>query len=368
MNPQKKPTKPDIAASSAYTLIANTVLKELHSNALKLLKNELSAKSDLKSLMIVGPGSDVLPFSNEIEYILETIGTEGNLILLDYNSDICNNAKIRLTKNSFFDVYSDSNTVLSENEVFDPLNHRGFIHIQNHNIKQGFYVPDNSVSAIDLTVAVHHITQYEQDLEKVLRQAFQVLQPGGALHLGEGNVDMKHSEKKIINIVNTLYDAGEKKIFLSDERYQDSPSRVQKIGEQSRQKTSAHVRVTQKAMVHIRYSENITDIKIINAFENAGYKSITNTGDQVIFPLIDHGIESDFKGLVVPVREYYQRIVDCFEDDPKYAQCIHAIQKEQSDAERGIVEYYSHPDMIVKNLKKVGFKIKEKITQILVLL
>ena len=80
--------------------------------------------------------------------------------------------------------------------------------------------------------------------------------------------------------------------------------------------------------------------------------------DKVVMPLIDASIEDDFQGMIVPVRDYYRKIRETtlkgIDPDKKDA-FLQAIGKEQSDAERGLVEFYSPPAMIMDCMDKAGF-------------
>jgi hypothetical protein len=81
-------SKPDIAANTIYPALARVTLFELHANLLELLRIWLSLREAPKNLVVVGPGSEVLPYSEHLELLVSLLDG-GNLILLEYNKEIC---------------------------------------------------------------------------------------------------------------------------------------------------------------------------------------------------------------------------------------------------------------------------------------
>ena len=74
-------------------------------------------------------------------------------------------------------------------------------------------------------------------------------------------------------------------------------------------------------------------------------------------------MEEDFQDMIAPVRAYYDAITElCLQRlDPAYhEEFVEALSKERSDAERGIVEYYSPPSTLCDALINTGFIIDEK--------
>ncbi len=96
-------SKPDIAANSIFPILARASLFELHANLLELLKKHLSALEGAKNIVVVGPGAEALPFSEHLE-IVATLVNGGNLILLDYNREICDKLPAHLEKTRFASV------------------------------------------------------------------------------------------------------------------------------------------------------------------------------------------------------------------------------------------------------------------------
>jgi hypothetical protein len=361
MKNKTEDTKPDIAAQSIYPALARASLFDLHENELELLDKGLSKIKGPRNVVIVGPGSEVVPFSENLETVINMLNG-GNLILMDYNGDICNKIPAYLTEKGFNEKF-DIKKIKGE---FDPRKSSNTIFIQDRNILDGYSVPDNSISAIDMTVSVHHATQYEEDIATICNEAKRALQPGGILHIGEGDVDMKYSERKINKIVQDIFDSGTKTVKTSDKRYQDLEPRFNMFcrtrhpGKYDR----ADVFISRRGAVEIIATN---PSKLYRHLEETGYKQIHKTVHKteknIILPLIDHAIEEDFQGMIVPVRAYYQAIKDtCLPrlDKKHHDAFAKALSKEQSDAERGLVEFYSPPSMICNNMRKTGLSIDER--------
>jgi hypothetical protein len=93
-------SKPDIAASAIYPTLARATLFELHANLLDLLRKGLSSREAPKSIVVVGPGSEALPYSEHLEALVSLLDG-GNLILLDYNKEICDKIPSYLESKGF---------------------------------------------------------------------------------------------------------------------------------------------------------------------------------------------------------------------------------------------------------------------------
>jgi SAM-dependent methyltransferase len=274
---------------------------------------------------------------------------------MDYNKAICDKIEAYLTEKGFNQRFA----IKQIEGTYDPSKSTGTAFIQVRNILDGYSFPDNSVSAIDMTVAVHHATQYESDILDIFKEAYRVLTPGGLLHVGEGNVDMKHSERKLKKLGNDLLASGEEGVCVIDTRYQDLPARETCFGAENHK--NATVIITDKGMVKISNTKDSS--KALNHLQSAGYKQLYQNNGDIILPFIDHAMEEDFHGMIIPVRNYYSAVKQtCLEKlaKDKHEAFLKAITKEQNDAERGLVEFYSHPAMVLDNLQKAGFGIVEK--------
>ena len=363
--------KPDIAATRVYSKMAKHTLAILHGNQLVLLEKGLNQLEGPKSLFVVGPGRDVLPLSRNKDWLVKNL-ENGNLVLMDYNPDICDEAKINLENTNLKENFSIERLASCENEcpIINPNEGSNRILIQHGDIFYGVPLTPRSISAIDMTLSVHHATVYKCDLNRILSSAYDALVPGGFLHIGEGDVDMKYSEKKVNQIATDLSEIIDEVVLLYDLRYYGAThgklysftpnGKKEAIKETpSSRNVGTIVKICEDASVEIKYNgpKNLKKELV-----SKGYDKITGKENEIKMPLIDKDNKEDFEGLVVPVREYYKNLIeDCITRLPKeYTESfLEALTKECNDAEKGIVEYYSSPTMVINNLKKIGFEIVE---------
>ncbi|MBW2987136.1 class I SAM-dependent methyltransferase [Candidatus Woesearchaeota archaeon] len=382
-------SRPDLAPKGIYYEIAKALLPNLHNKLIEMLDRSMQKIDGQKTLVVVGPGKDVLPYSERLETVRAILG-DSNIVLMDYNDEICREIPKKLEEKGFSNYYSLENVV----GEFDPRKKKNTVFIQAQNIIDGYAMPDNSVSFIDMTVAVHHATQYEEDIYKFAKEALRVLQPGGYLHVGEGNADMKYSETKLKKIAEDVIKSGEEGVTVIDARYQFAAPRkwyfkreeqkdeegkdlvtAAKTDEESA--GSSVVRITDTGMVEISAKD---PERLYSYFANeskGGYKQISKISKSnlplslekdttVVLPFIDASIEADFQGMIVPVRQYYsgkggiiETTLERMKDPNDREKFMKAILKEQSDAERGLVEFYSTTYMVRDNLERAGFIIED---------
>lgn len=342
----------DIAEEGVYPALARALMPEMHSNALELLGEGLAKFEGPRTLVVVGPGREVLPYSGRRKE-LEGLLNGGNVVLMDYNESICNDIPAYLALRGFGEGFS----IKKANGEFNPSEGNNTIFVQARNIMGGYSFPDESVSAIDMTVAVHHATQYESDILDFWKEAYRVLVPGGVLQIGEGNVDMKRNERKLKKIAQDLIDSGKEGVIVVDARYDHNGTRQHYFGNGT---APAVVYIGNEGMVRVT---NVDADKTAEHLAKAGYKQMLNVDGSLVMPYIDHAMEEDFQGLIVPVRNYYSAIIkDTLGGglpESKHDKFMEAITKEQSDAERGLVEFYSLPDMLIDNMKKAGFNLRD---------
>ncbi len=347
-------SKPDIAANTIYPALARVTLFELHANLLELLRIWLSLREAPKNLVVVGPGSEVLPYSEHLELLVSLLDG-GNLILLEYNKEICDKIPAYLENKGFASRFSIERC--KDEDIIDPGNFRNTILVKQWDIRNGYPLPVASVDAIDMTVSMHHATQYTSDINDLFMHAKKILKTGAILHLGEGDVDMKYSERKIKRFAHDVLSSGVKGVRISDSRYEDFSPRKWLVGEVD---TEALIHITSTGMVSIHH----TDIKKVSShLAKTGYKQLLITDNAVVLPLIDHSMEEDFQGMIVPIRAFYDAIAElCLRrlDPAHHEEFFKALSKERSDAERGIVEYYSLPSSLCDALNNTGFIIDEK--------
>jgi SAM-dependent methyltransferase len=344
--------KQDLADHPVYPAIARALLFNLHENELELLEESMSTLQSPKTLVVVGPGTEVLPFSENIEIASRMIDG-GNIVLMDYSEKICKKIPEHLKKMGIDKRF----TIRGVKGEYDPRESSNTIFIEQRNIVDGYSFPDSSVSAIDMTVAVHHATQYESDITDFCREAYRVLVPEGILHIGEGRVDMKHNERKLKRVAKDLLESGEAGVKVIDARYRDRPPRQSYFGVHA--DNHAVVFINETGMMSITSQDLCRARKHL---EENGYKQVFQDEEKLVMPYIDHGMEEDFQGLIMPVRDYYDAIRKTTLKsipDMHRQNFLDAIGKEQSDAERGIVEFYSHPDMVKDCIRKAGFSIEK---------
>jgi len=365
----------DIAATSIYPKLARATLYKLHSNLLEMLGKALD-RSKQNNLLVVGPGAEVLPFSEELSWVYENLNG-GNLILLDYNKEIIKKAQDYLYGKEFHSPLFKY--VRQDGRVIDPRQAKRTIFFEARDVRERLPYKDGSLSAVDMTLSIHHATTYRQDIKKIFDDVHRVLSTGGVLHLGEGNVDMKHSEVKIRKLCRYLMAGGEDAVHITDRRaavngylreFQLNKVFLEKEWNvsckdplpESDQRYGCMLAVDDKGMVEITGLKNPT--KSAELLQLNGYKQMFATGNGIILPLIDCSIQYDFEGMIKPVLEYYDSIQkvglsNLEPDDIVRAEFLKKLEKERSDALRGIVEYYSPPSMVKECLKESNFEIEE---------
>ena len=344
----------DLAPKKIYPAIARAMMGELHANLLEVVSYHLRGGSG-KNLLVLGPGSEVLPFSEHLDDVGDMING-GDLILQDYNETICRKMKEYLEgKKSDRLTFGDAGPGQAR------------VIIRHQDVRAGLAAQPDSLDAIDMTVSVHHATQYENDLIRILADARRVLKKNGLLHIGEGNVDMKYSERKLERLVKDVSEITGTNIELFDRRNGIENRRQLLLGYLDLGERTT-ILVNEQGMVELlgvglscssdRSKPN--EYEVAEALAQRGYKQMIESDHSIFLPLIDHAIEDDFQGLIVPVRKYYAEVsAACLknlapEDHEAFRK---AISKEQSDAERGLVEYYSPPSMVEKNLQLAGFRL-----------
>jgi len=347
-------SKPDIAANTIYPALARATLFELHANLLDLLGKGLSSRKAPKNLVVVGPGAEALPYSEHLESLTSLLDG-GNLILLDYNKEICDKIPAYLESKGFASRFRIERS--KDEGIINPGNFHNTVLVRQWNIRDGYPLPVASVDAIDMTVSMHHVTLYASDIRDLFMHARSTLKTGAILHLGEGDVDMKYSERKIKRFAHDVLASGVPGVMVSDSRNADFSPRKWQVGEED---AEALIHVTSNGMVSIHHA----DVKMVSShLAKSGYKQMHITDNAVVLPLIDHSMEEDFQDMIAPIRAFYDAIAElCLRhlDPAHHEEFDKALSKERSDAERGIVEYYSLPSTLCDALINTGFIIDEK--------
>ena len=342
--------RPDIAATSLYPILARISQFELHANLLDLLQKGLSGQEGPINIVVVGPGPEVLPFADHLATVTGLVNG-GNLILLDYNREICDRIPGYLEQKGFGRGFRIERC--RDREIPDLRTVRNTVLVMEWDLRDGFPFPAASIDAIDMTVSLHHVTRYASDVALLFRQAATVLTDGGVLHIGEGNVDMKHSERKIRQLVGDLCTCGAAGVLVSDARYGDAAPLQWSVGDG--ENTTMHI--SADGMIGIDAANGAL---FAHCLAGAGYKQLYVSENLVVLPLIDHAMEKDFQEMIMPVRVYYGAISElCLRslDPALHEEFFRVLYKEQSDAERGVVEYYSAPSLLRDSLVAAGFTV-----------
>lgn len=350
----------DIADNPIYPQLARAGLFDLHNGLMTTLDEFFTRKNGSKTLVVVGPGSEVVPFSEEVGRVASWL-SDGGISLLDYNASISDAVPIYLKRKGFGDYF----TFETQHDTIDLRCSPGKIRTIHRNVRENLPYVDNSVSAIDMTVAVHHATQYVQDIVAIFKECYRVLEEGGILHIGEGNVDMKHSERKIRKIADDILNTGLEAVVFDDNRDAANGYKRRllfKKGQHYNYMPVLHDQIHAPAHVEITPQGTVIAQGVKqDCFIDNGYKQVTSINNTVVLPLIDHAIEDDFQGQIVPVREYYKSIFELTKprlSSDLFEKFVAAITKEQSDAERGLVEFYTKPDVVADCMRQAGFTVE----------
>lgn len=353
----------DIADKPVYPFIAISVLNEMHGDLVKKISEHAKGK-DNYSLMIIGPGPEAMPFTEHVQTVADWIGN-GNLSLIDYNESILNKVKEYLKEKGFekaglniVDIPHSANLGLKnagEKNIF----------VRHGDVRKKLNFLDSSVSCIEQTVAVHHATPYLQDLKGILKEFYRVLEDDGMVHFGTGNVDMKHTETKIIQLAKEAGEKYGKDILVVDKREERNGYAVESLVERGKDYIKLPV-------VKKRPKGNYLEAEV--DFE--GFFSVK--GEK--FPLIDPANPVDQNQHIEKVERYYnniaakaiknisQEMVDSYYksqgvEDHKIPfvwevkhDLLGALVKEVNDAKKGVVEYYTDPKKIASLMEEVGFK------------
>jgi|GEM_PF-2369657 len=358
--------KRDIANDPMYAITTRIILKDQHAYLLSAVTDFLKQRESPKSLLVLGPGSEVLPFSDHLDGLVAALGN-GNMALVDYNPKIRKDVKAYLTKRGFFDKGKFTLEDVADSDELDlrTIGEKKLV-IRQGDVGNRLQFADNSVSIIDANLCIHHATPREYDLEKVLSEIYRVLEHGGLFHYGTGNVDMKYSEKKIDKILKDAREFFGYGVEFHDRRDEANASQsqvysdVNAIDAESETKQYTLVDINNQGTVRIRIEHNKAE-EFLEFLNKQGYKQVTYLNGNVFLPLIDPEIQEDRMSHIGSVNKFYDaialRALFGFSDRPGIVNGIlSASGAERNNALRGVVEYYTGRDTVLKILDKVGFK------------
>ncbi|MFH1053125.1 MAG: class I SAM-dependent methyltransferase [Candidatus Woesearchaeota archaeon] len=385
--------------NDAYSRTAPVILGDQHRFLLATLDTFLAQRED-PVLVVLGSGGQVLPYS--CSYTNEgnlgysnrdrMIGMirRGKIVLVDY---VLEKARFGLDKGcetlSNLGFFSDN--YFFEGEFIDTLVDpntlgKSTVNFLLNNLKDDLRIADESVDAVDANLSIHHASVTRAELERVYKEIYRILKPGGLLHLGEGNVDMNYSEDKLISFGRIITDHLGLPMLLVDEREKDNGYVMSfyfepgtSIGDIDGIPVIAdgfeldqnylESRVDRNGLIFIYAGNERKRVLSKDQFRGLvnrlvtqeDYGQILTFEDCLAVPLIDNQRGEDVERHLTGVNAFYDAIFSRakagyeLSDPDLFAQNVSAIDFERGNSLRGIVEFYMGESNIVRTLKNVGF-------------
>ena len=350
------------AFPDAYTKSAPALLGDMHKYLLDSIEKHLVVSRRMygdgsRSLLVIGPGPQALPFSTDRERLKGMMGLEGKIVLLDcvFDAEKIGQSIQGLAEAGLFDSGYFRIGTITDEEINPEMLDKETISYQKGDLKKNLMFPENSFTCVDATLSIHHATPFEKDLDRITQEIYRVLAPGGLLHFGTGEVDMKYSEKKLENLARDLKDFyGNCVVQISDERDRSSPRRL----EYGSGNSTIEARVDESGMLHFPKESGL-----LQHLQERNY-GVREENGELLAPLINPNYLVDRKELVEPVETYYAAIQARAKDGEQQgiadsdlvADVKKAAEFECGNASRGIVEFYTKEERIVESLQKAGFK------------
>lgn len=341
-----------------YAETAPAVLGEQHPFLIESLENHNKIKKN-KSILVIGPSKWVLPYSYDPERVGKIIG-DGKLVLMDYTDEMVEGAmdfleKIEFDKKSGLEL--NRSKLKQLNPILAKPNSISFV---KGNLKDRLPFPDNSFDCIDATLVAHHVIPYMENLENVAKELYRVIVPGGLLHYGTGDVDMD-SESKLVRTLNDLQKYFKKEIIVIDQRDGSNGYITKAIPNNKRMKIvndstgyDTSVFLTDEGNLIIP-AKNRNEL--LGYLKTKGYSDVQMSERSVIMPLID---QKKDRGFINDVKGFYSAICNRTRNKGLLEETIQehekAVSFEESNALKGIVEYYKSFGKIQDALKKAGFE------------
>jgi SAM-dependent methyltransferase len=380
-------------APRAYAQSVPEMLGDQHRVLLSSLETYLSGE-DAPTLLVLGCGGEVLPYSfqyqdgalgeSNIERVYAMI-RDGSLILVDVTDSEesgLRRSQETLTHCGFFNQERFScsraggDTFVPEGKVQRGACPPSSVIFLQQNLRDPLLIADESVDAIDANLTLHHVTQTQECMLRMYRELYRVLKPGGLLHLGEGNVDMNYSERKICCIGGDFAQILGREVAVQDERdpqypchYCIAPGSKASLLQASSPPKAADICVSDEGIVHLRLRNSgagsgasPTKEGLMEELRKRGYWQSLLMADHVALPLIDPLMDCDRKGLIEGVDRYYETAAErCRRGyggkrEELVRGTVGAIGIERGLAARGIVEYYMGEPLILDALRKAGFQ------------
>lgn len=387
-------------APKFYAQSVPEMLGDQHRVLLSSLETYLSGK-DAPTLLVLGCGGEVLPYSfqyqdgslseSNIDRVQAMI-RDGHLILVevtDSEESGLRRTQATLTHCGFFHrerfcfYRAGGNTFVPEGKVHPDACPPSSVIFLQQNLRDPLLIADESVDAIDANLTLHHVTQTREYMLRMYRDLYRALKPGGLLHLGEGNVDMNYSERKICRIGADLAEILERDVTVQDDRdpkypyhYLIPPGSKDSFLQTTSSPKEADIYLSDEGIMHLRLGDSMpasdaspTNERLIEELVRRGYRQSLLMADHVALPLIDPLMDSDRKGLIEGVDRYYKAITErcrrgyAGKRDDLVRGTESAVGIERGYAARGIVEYYMGEPLILDALAKAGFEVVRVIRQ-----
>lgn len=322
----------------AYSVIPNIKsCKLMHRKLLQYLEQKIAAtpRGEVVTL-ILGSGGEFSPFAYYPGWI-STFFRGNKTVCFDYNPRLLENARLYAQK----ELAGAAVHFLGQGGEINPahFSRDSFLFV-NHNLKNRFPLPDQSVDVVDGTLSIHHALAHTHYTKQLFGEVYRVLKNGGKFHIGEASVNMRRSEENILTLIRNF--DGEARVL--DLRDEDFPFSV------GSSHSSLEFKIDAQGKVTVPYT-----LGTMRALE--GY-SLQQEGDLLAFPLIDPTTDSDF---VDEICQYYlEGDREKFElvsslGQARIAESLRLAIEEHHNAVRGLVEFYSPIDYHLKHLRDVGF-------------
>ncbi len=392
--PQKE--KKDIANSTEVypVIIANPIFRNLHKELIFSIGQHMEMIGMQRDILLLGLSPLASPYGDNLNWFLETLGPKGRVVAIDYNVKVIAKAAVYLLKKGFFNKMdplivlrsAQSRAYLMKSGLPDGLRRhvrvskgginpkklkaRTFVMVEG-NLNYALPLPKNSFDCVDATLTLHHVAAYRQQIKNVLEEIYRVLKPNGMLHYGDAFVDMRASETKINKIMNEMSHLTGKDMVLYDTR--DSDWKV--FAEYSASRSYEEVPLlhvtrdrpkTKKPVVEIT-PDGLINIEIsgspdiyVRRLEQMGYYDKMPENKSIVMPLIDQNMEkqhirnvNEFQDLVKELKKGLYAITNFCPELIDAAIARGDIERENSL--KGLFEYFSSREFIIKLLHQVGY-------------
>ena len=372
-------------APGVYAQAAPLLLADQHAFLLHTLEGFLAHRV-APTLLVLGSGAEVLPYSHDYvngrlegtrrERIKHMLG-DGRLVLIDVTDDAVSGltrGAETLARCGFFEPGyfrkvlpgSPARPFVPSTPVDADDYPPGSIILICQNLRDPLVLAAGSVDAVDANLSLHHVTQTRNLLVATYAAIFEVMKPGGLLHLGEGRVDMGSTEGKMLRLARDLAEICGSTVELADLRDPSHPSRSD-IGPADSPDLGYALQVTLDGLALVRPGRPGCPITVSpasshigEALKSRGYRQMLILPDSIVLPLVDPLMARDACH-VEEVFRYYDALADRAtrgygnKDEHLVRLVTEAIHLERGNAARGVVEFYQSEEANTEALALAGF-------------